>query len=165
MKLHLARERGSVAPCTKVAPEVRHAILGSLKEYAQKVKEKIGDFGEENPYGHSVNDFDSDDIQEIPSPRAKGVSINMARTNRKRSYDPVDYELIDKTEFWVVEEELVGELDYEELEVELEELPVDDDVECSNSQPVEGPPMYDMQAKNGSGRVGLGRNQPIKLID
>ncbi|KAL3510055.1 hypothetical protein ACH5RR_029456 [Cinchona calisaya] len=77
MKLHLARERGSVAPCTKVAPEVRYAILGSLKEYAQKAKEKRGDFGEENPYGRSVNDFDSDDIQEIPPPRAKGVSINM----------------------------------------------------------------------------------------
>ncbi|KAL3522357.1 hypothetical protein ACH5RR_015191 [Cinchona calisaya] len=78
MKLHLAGERGSVALCTKVAPKVRHAILGSLKEYAQKAKEKIGDFGEENPYSRSVNDFDSDDIQEIPPPRAKGVSINMA---------------------------------------------------------------------------------------
>ncbi|KAL3518882.1 hypothetical protein ACH5RR_021471 [Cinchona calisaya] len=78
MKLHLAGERGSVAPCTKVAPEVRHAILGSLKEYAQKAKEKRGDFGEENPYGRSVNDFDGDDIQEIPPPRAEGVSINMA---------------------------------------------------------------------------------------
>ncbi|KAL3509485.1 hypothetical protein ACH5RR_028886 [Cinchona calisaya] len=78
MKLHLAGERGSVAPCTKIAPEVRQAILGSLKEYAQKAKEKKGDFGEENPYGRSVNDFDGDDIQEIPPPRAKGVSINMA---------------------------------------------------------------------------------------
>ncbi|KAL3537023.1 hypothetical protein ACH5RR_000389 [Cinchona calisaya] len=78
MKLHLSGERGSAAPCTKVAPEVRHAILGSLKQYAQKAKEKIGDFGEENPYGRSVNDFDGDDIQEIPPPRAKGVSINMA---------------------------------------------------------------------------------------
>ncbi|KAL3499050.1 hypothetical protein ACH5RR_041782 [Cinchona calisaya] len=33
--------------------------------------------------------------------------------------------------------EPAGELDYEELEVELEELHVDDDVECSNSQQVE----------------------------
>ncbi|KAL3498493.1 hypothetical protein ACH5RR_041225 [Cinchona calisaya] len=61
------REKSSVAPCTKVTLEVRHAILGSLKEYAQKAKEKRGDFGEENPYGRSLNDFDGDDIQEIPS--------------------------------------------------------------------------------------------------
>ncbi|KAL3533222.1 hypothetical protein ACH5RR_006743 [Cinchona calisaya] len=208
MKLHLAEERGSIAPCTKVAPEVRHAILGSLKEYAQKTKERRGDFGEENPYGRSMNDFAGNDIQEIPPPRAKGVSINMVgasagKGKRKvtigintyfkggcdtsqptikaclqskekqhdtdmaitlwsydtcipisvvnspfyqraidqiasmRSYDPVDYESNDKTEFWVVEEEPIGKLDYEVLEVELEELPVDDDVECSNSQQVE----------------------------
>ncbi|KAL3520060.1 hypothetical protein ACH5RR_018209 [Cinchona calisaya] len=61
------------------------------------------------------------------------------RTNyEKRSYDPTDYESIDKTEFWEVEKEPNGELDYEELEVELEELPVDVDIECSNSQQVEG---------------------------
>ncbi|KAL3502834.1 hypothetical protein ACH5RR_037283 [Cinchona calisaya] len=53
-----AGERGSVAPRTRIAPEVRYAILGSLKEYAQKVKEKRGDFGEENPFGRSVDDFD-----------------------------------------------------------------------------------------------------------
>ncbi|KAJ9567271.1 hypothetical protein OSB04_003237 [Centaurea solstitialis] len=34
----------------------------------------------------------------------------------KRSYDPIDYECIDKTEFWVVEEEPEGELDYNDLE-------------------------------------------------
>ncbi|KAL3529656.1 hypothetical protein ACH5RR_008978, partial [Cinchona calisaya] len=54
------------------------------------------------------------------------------------SYDTVDYESIDKIEFWVVEDEPTGELDYEELEAEFEELLVDDDdVECSNSQQVE----------------------------
>ncbi|KAL3509230.1 hypothetical protein ACH5RR_028631 [Cinchona calisaya] len=243
MKLHLAGERGSVAPCTKVAPKVRHAILGSLKEYLQKAKEKKGDFGEENSYGCSVNDFDGDDIQEIPPPRAKGVSINIVgvsagkgkrkattsinayfkgghdtsqptikaclqskekwhntdmavaiwfydtfipinavnspfyqrvidhvasmrhgykglwdllfdccvyvmlmkslqwgmfmKINRKRFYDPVDYESIDKIKFWIAEEEPVGKLDYEELEAEFEELHVDDDVGCSNSQQVE----------------------------
>ncbi|KAL3515732.1 hypothetical protein ACH5RR_022634 [Cinchona calisaya] len=43
-------------------------------------------------------------------------------------------------EFWVMEEELAGELDYEELEAGLEELPVDDDIECSNSQQVQDVP-------------------------
>ncbi|KAL3528938.1 hypothetical protein ACH5RR_008260 [Cinchona calisaya] len=199
MKLHLVRERGSVAPCTKVAPEVRHAILGSLKEYAQKAKEKRGDFGKENLNGCSVNDFDGDDIQEIPPCRVKGISINVVGasagkgkrkattsinayfksgrdtlqptikaclqskekwhnidmpitlwTNRKRSYDPVDYESIDKIEFGLEEEEPVGKLDYEELEAKLEELPVDDDIECSNSQQVEycPPPNLDEISRN-----------------
>ncbi|GKB41698.1 hypothetical protein Tco_0886640 [Tanacetum coccineum] len=34
----------------------------------------------------------------------------------KSSYDPVDYECIDETDFWVVEEEAQGELDYDQLE-------------------------------------------------
>ncbi|KAL3537187.1 hypothetical protein ACH5RR_000553 [Cinchona calisaya] len=42
----------------------------------------------------------------------------------------------DRPEFWVVEEEPNVKLDYDELEVELEELSVDDVVECSNSQKV-----------------------------
>ncbi|XP_010468265.1 PREDICTED: uncharacterized protein LOC104748298 [Camelina sativa] len=48
------------------------------------------------------------------------------RSKRKRSYDPVDYESIDKTEFWIVEEEEAGELEYDELENALaEEYPKD----------------------------------------
>ena len=35
----------------------------------------------------------------------------------------MDCESIDKTEFWVVEEEQEGELDYDELENMLEEQP------------------------------------------
>ncbi|KAL3537821.1 hypothetical protein ACH5RR_001187 [Cinchona calisaya] len=58
--------------------------------------------------------------------------------HQNRSYDPIDYESIDKKEFWVVEEKPNGELDYDELEAEPEELPVDDVVECSNSQKVGG---------------------------
>ncbi|KAG6519025.1 hypothetical protein ZIOFF_022514 [Zingiber officinale] len=53
----------------------------------------------------------------------------------KRSYDPVDYESIDKTYFWVVEETPIGELDYDELEEELEELPIP--LESSNFQQFE----------------------------
>ena len=39
----------------------------------------------------------------------------------KRSYDPIDYECIDKTDFLVVEKELEGELDYNDLENMLDE--------------------------------------------
>ncbi|KAL3513009.1 hypothetical protein ACH5RR_025726 [Cinchona calisaya] len=67
MKLHLAGEMVNVAPCTK--------------EYAQKSKEKSADFWEQNSYGRSVNDFDGNDIQEIPPPLAKGVSINMVEAS------------------------------------------------------------------------------------
>ncbi|KAL3518575.1 hypothetical protein ACH5RR_021164 [Cinchona calisaya] len=335
MKQHLAGEKGSVVSCTKVTPKVRHAILGSLKETAQKAKEKRGDFEEENPFGRFMNEYDGDEVQEIPHLQAKGVSFNEVETSpvnspfyqnaidhiaamghgykspsyhalrvpllrdakkevqlvidslrsnwietgctimgdswkdsrqrllinflvycnkgisfiksvdasdietnaqilcnlfveivgpknvvhivtdnasnykaaeglltekyptfcwspctahcgemhdvkalvtlastvivfvynhridrlehqrlndlvhvyynlhlqhrtnhQKRSYDPIDYESIDKKEFWVVEEEPNGELDYDELEAKLEELPVDDVVECSNSQKV-----------------------------
>ncbi|KAL3518336.1 hypothetical protein ACH5RR_020925 [Cinchona calisaya] len=66
MKQHLAGEKGSIVSCTKVAPEARHAILESLKETAQKAKEKRGDFVEENPFGHFMNDYDGDEVQEIP---------------------------------------------------------------------------------------------------
>ena len=46
------------------------------------------------------------------------------RSKRKRSYDPVDYEFIDKTKFWIVEEEESDELEYNELENALvEECP------------------------------------------
>ncbi|XP_010446203.1 PREDICTED: uncharacterized protein LOC104728998 [Camelina sativa] len=51
---------------------------------------------------------------------------NLQKSKRKRSYDPVDYESIDKTEFWIVEEEEAGELEYDELENALaEEYPKD----------------------------------------
>ena len=39
---------------------------------------------------------------------------------KKITYDPIDYESIDKTEWWIVdEEEEVGELNYDELEQSL----------------------------------------------
>ncbi|XP_027173916.1 uncharacterized protein LOC113773468 [Coffea eugenioides] len=65
--------------------------------------------------------------------------IHTKKRNRhnqqKRSYDPVDYESIDKTEFWVVEEEQEGELDYEKLKEELEEPPIHG--QCSNFEQLE----------------------------
>lgn len=39
----------------------------------------------------------------------------------KRTYDPIDYECIDKTDFWVVEEEPEGELNYDDLENMVDE--------------------------------------------
>ncbi|KAL3513328.1 hypothetical protein ACH5RR_026045 [Cinchona calisaya] len=51
-----------------------------------------------------------------------------------------------------VEEEPIGELDYEELEAKLEELPVDDDVECSNSQQVEDVDLESFQLR-GTGFI------------
>ncbi|KAI3739338.1 hypothetical protein L2E82_29741 [Cichorium intybus] len=39
----------------------------------------------------------------------------------KRSYDPIDYECIDNTDFWVVEEEPEGELGYNDLENMLDD--------------------------------------------
>ncbi len=36
--------------------------------------------------------------------------------NRKREYDPIDYECIDKIEFWVVEEDPSPEIEIDELE-------------------------------------------------
>ncbi|KAL3502483.1 hypothetical protein ACH5RR_036932 [Cinchona calisaya] len=125
-----------------------------------------------------MDDFDGDDVQEIPPPRAKGISIDVvgasagkgkrkamtgpsyyalrvpllqdaktdvqlvidslrinwvqtrctimgdgwkdSRTNRKKSYNAVDYRSIDRIEFWEVEEEPNGKIDYKELEAKLE---------------------------------------------
>ncbi|KAG6527951.1 hypothetical protein ZIOFF_010086 [Zingiber officinale] len=62
----------------------------------------------------------------------------------KRSYDLVDYESIDKIDFWVVEETTIGELDYDELEEELdydeleeelEELPIPLENEGDEAEP------------------------------
>ncbi|KAL1566009.1 hypothetical protein AAHA92_01667 [Salvia divinorum] len=53
------------------------------------------------------------------------VHYNLRLQNRlgskKRSYDPIDYECIDKVEFWVIDENPEEELDYEELEEMLDE--------------------------------------------
>ncbi|KAL3509371.1 hypothetical protein ACH5RR_028772 [Cinchona calisaya] len=73
-------KRGSVVLCTKIAPEARQAILGSLKEIAQKAKEKRGDFEEENPFGRFMNEYDGDEVQEIPHLQAKGVLFNEIET-------------------------------------------------------------------------------------
>ncbi|XP_056841624.1 uncharacterized protein LOC130494836 [Raphanus sativus] len=52
--------------------------------------------------------------------------ITFIKCGKKRSYDPVDYESIDKTEFWIMEEEKEGELDFSEFENKLlEEYPKD----------------------------------------
>ncbi|XP_023752194.1 uncharacterized protein LOC111900549 [Lactuca sativa] len=55
------------------------------------------------------------------------VHYNLRLQNRlkdyKKSYDPIDYESIDKIEFWVVDEIPEGELNYNELENMVEEEP------------------------------------------
>jgi len=44
----------------------------------------------------------------------------------KRSYDPIDYESIDKTEFWILKEEKEGKLYIDELEGMIEKHPKND---------------------------------------
>nr|XP_043633301.1 uncharacterized protein LOC122604472 [Erigeron canadensis] len=55
------------------------------------------------------------------------VHYNLRLQNRNKgntmSYGPLDYENIDKTDIWVVNEEAEGELDYDELESMLDEEP------------------------------------------
>ena len=36
--------------------------------------------------------------------------------NKKKSYDLIDYECIDETEFWIIDENVSGELGFEELD-------------------------------------------------
>ena len=36
--------------------------------------------------------------------------------NKKKSYDPIDYECIDETEFWIIYENELEELDFEKLD-------------------------------------------------
>uniref|UniRef100_A0A0D3E2B7 Uncharacterized protein n=1 Tax=Brassica oleracea var. oleracea TaxID=109376 RepID=A0A0D3E2B7_BRAOL len=113
MKQHLAGVKGSTNGCTKVPPEVQHTMRKSLKENEEKAKQKRG----VNMQLHDVDDGEgSTQVCVPPSQKRK----------TKRSYDPVDYESIDKTEFWIVEEEGEGELDFSELEDKLlEEYPKD----------------------------------------
>ncbi|XP_021980164.1 uncharacterized protein LOC110876294 [Helianthus annuus] len=68
------------------------------------------------------------------------VHYNLYLQNRlnesKRPYDPVDYQSVDKNEFWVVEDENESELNYDDLENMLdEELPINLN---SQTQPSEG---------------------------
>ena len=37
--------------------------------------------------------------------------------NKKRSYDPIDYECIDKTEFWIIDKNEPRELDWLEIQI------------------------------------------------
>ncbi|XP_052177543.1 uncharacterized protein LOC127791598 [Diospyros lotus] len=59
------------------------------------------------------------------------VHYNLRLQNRskvdKKSYDPVDYESINETKFWILEEEEEGELDIDELEGMTEEHPKNDE--------------------------------------
>ncbi|KAI3813655.1 hypothetical protein L1987_18384 [Smallanthus sonchifolius] len=71
------------------------------------------------------------------------VHYNLLLQNRlkenKRSYDLVDYQSIDKTEFWVVDEVEEGELNYDELENMLdEEQPINLETSTSQAQTSEG---------------------------
>ncbi|KAL0404286.1 UNVERIFIED_CONTAM: hypothetical protein Sradi_2069400 [Sesamum radiatum] len=76
------------------------------------------------------------------------VHYNLRLQNRvkysKRPYDPVDYECIDKSEFWIVEKIPEGELDYDEMEELLEEemprydegLNFDPETETNDAEPI-----------------------------
>lgn len=60
-------------------------------------------------------------------------------SKRKRSYDPTDYEYIDKTDFWVVEDSGEAELDYDKLENALtEENPKDGEDATSETLDLNG---------------------------
>ncbi|KAL0352277.1 UNVERIFIED_CONTAM: hypothetical protein Scaly_1616400 [Sesamum calycinum] len=62
MKQHLAGEKGNVASCKKVPPEIRFMIQGSLKENVEKAKEKRGSLGiDEYAFGASAHEFSYDD--------------------------------------------------------------------------------------------------------
>lgn len=66
------------------------------------------------------------------------VSLFLVRCSRlkdhKRTCDPIDHECIDKTEFWMVEEEQDGELDYDELDHMLDEEEPRNNCVASTSQ-------------------------------
>ena len=53
--------------------------------------------------------------------------------NKKRSYDPIDYACIDEIEFWIIDEDELGELDLKEMENLLyEEGSIPIEIECSS---------------------------------
>ncbi|XP_065867963.1 uncharacterized protein [Euphorbia lathyris] len=66
------------------------------------------------------------------------IHYNLGLQNRstieKKTLDPIDYESIDKTEFWICEDEHEKELDMDELENMLEEHPRLDDSSTSVSK-------------------------------
>ncbi|KAG6480722.1 hypothetical protein ZIOFF_057307 [Zingiber officinale] len=89
MKQHLARARGSIVSCGKVPPEVRHAISVTLKDIFEKKKEKRGEFGVEKSFGRSVDEFDGDEVQEIPIIHTKGITINEASASSDKGKNVV----------------------------------------------------------------------------
>ncbi|XP_071917038.1 uncharacterized protein [Coffea arabica] len=84
MKQHLAGVMGSVTSCSHVDPAVRLAILTSLQENDKKSKGKRGDFGVENPFGQPVHEFVGDEVQAVPPPRVREISMNEAGTSLGR---------------------------------------------------------------------------------
>ncbi|KAL0396016.1 UNVERIFIED_CONTAM: hypothetical protein Scaly_0050000 [Sesamum calycinum] len=165
MKQHLAGEKGNVASCKNVPPEIRFMIQGSLKENVEKAKEKRGSLGiDEYAFGASAHEFSYDDYtayakneshKQQPESSKKKAKTRLEHSSKskdmakqvkqvvlderfwnscniivrvgtplvrllricdsdekpslgvkysKRPYDPVDYECIDKSEFWIVEE-------------------------------------------------------------
>ena len=46
----------------------------------------------------------------------KNLTVSVFFRLSKKPYDPIDYNSIDATEFWIMEKDEEGELDHDELE-------------------------------------------------
>ncbi|KAK4381925.1 hypothetical protein Sango_2919600 [Sesamum angolense] len=89
-------------------------VLSGLLDYIDTVDNKA--YNEISLYRDGQKSFARPTAMTI----ARSTRLNRVKYS-KRPYDPFDYECIDKSEFWIVEETPECELDYDEMEELLEE--------------------------------------------
>ncbi|XP_026453534.1 uncharacterized protein LOC113354413 isoform X2 [Papaver somniferum] len=62
MKKHLAGQRGEIAPCKRVSPDVRYQMLESLKETSTKKRQREVEADDDQGKSHLVKELDFDAI-------------------------------------------------------------------------------------------------------
>ncbi|KAK4383645.1 hypothetical protein Sango_2755900 [Sesamum angolense] len=86
MKQHLAGEKGNVASCKKVPPEIRFMIQGSLKKNVEKAKEKRGSLGIDE-YAFVRVHMNPHMMITRPMLKKKATSNNQSQARKKQNRD------------------------------------------------------------------------------
>ncbi|XP_071922831.1 uncharacterized protein [Coffea arabica] len=110
-------------------PDERWKLVGNDAPHLQKLAIKLlSQTSSSSGYKHNWSVFERNHTKKRNKLEHQRFSY------KKRSYDSVDYETIDKVEFWIVDEEQEGEFDYDELEeMTEEEFPKNSENEASQS--------------------------------
>ncbi|KAI3956772.1 hypothetical protein MKW92_014023 [Papaver armeniacum] len=120
LKKHLAGQRGEIAPCKRVSPDVRYQMLESLKETSTKKRQREVE----------ADDDQDNDVQEIEEVQMNMQTSVPITTNRNGG----NFDAIDLTEDLVVDDDPDPLMIVEMFAGEWNELDDNDDMEMENDR-------------------------------